>query len=46
VLNIIVQNILEKRKNEGKGTLKTLMPPTWVQKLDGGKNLKGNLEVN
>jgi hypothetical protein len=30
VLNIIVENILEKRKNEGKGTPKALMPPTWV----------------
>ncbi len=29
-----------------KGTPKTLMPSTWLQKFDGGDNLEGNLEAN
>jgi hypothetical protein len=32
-----------KEKNP-KGTPKMLMPPIGIQKLDGGKNLDGNLE--
>jgi hypothetical protein len=34
------------KENDPKGTPKTLMPLTWVQKLDGGKNLKGNPKTN
>ncbi len=32
------------KESDPNGTSKTLMPPTWVQKLNGGENPKGNLE--
>ncbi len=48
VLNIIIENTLKKIKNwkkrDPERTPKTLMPPIGVWKLDGGENLKGNLE--
>ncbi len=49
VMNIIAQNIFEKRKNERKdpkGTPKILMPLAWVQKPNGSKNPESNPEGN
>jgi hypothetical protein len=43
MLNIVVQSLLEKRRvkeRDPKATPKTLMPLTWVQKLDGSETLK------
>jgi hypothetical protein len=34
------------KENDPKKIPKTLMPPTWVQKFNGGENLKGNFEKN
>jgi hypothetical protein len=45
VLNIIVQGLLEKKEmkeRHPKKTPKTLMPPTRIQKLNGGENPKCN----
>jgi hypothetical protein len=38
---------LEKKyvkERDPKGTPKTLMPQTWIHKLDGGENLEDNFE--
>jgi hypothetical protein len=45
VLNIIVQGLLEKKEmkeRDPQKTPKTLMPPTRIQKPNGGENPKGN----
>jgi len=34
------------KERDPKGTPKTLMPPTWVQKPNGGENPKGNPKRN
>ncbi len=37
----------EKMKEmDFKETPKTLMPPKWVQIIDGGENLENNFEAN
>jgi hypothetical protein len=47
VLNIIIQNILEKIGCEGNGpqrNTQNLNTPIGVQKIDGCKNLESNLK--